>query len=116
MFGTLKTLMQGTNARTEERVRAAYAIELIDQKIRESADGLRLAKATLASLIQRQRAEERQIAALSTRADDLMARARDALAAGREDLATEAAEAIAVMENALTLRRESGDARLWFER
>lgn len=42
MFGTLKTLMQGTHARTEERVRAAYAIELIDQKIRESADGLRL--------------------------------------------------------------------------
>jgi len=107
MFGTLKTLMQGTNARTEERVRAAYAIELIDQKIRESADGLRLAKATLASLIQRQRAEERQIAALATRAEDLMARAREALTSGREDLATEAAEAIAVMENELTLRRDT---------
>ena len=104
MFGTLKTLMQGTNARTEERVRAAYAMELIDQKIRESADGLRLAKATLASLIQRQRAEERQIAALDARAADLMQRARDALAAGRDDLA---AEAIAVMENELTLRRDT---------
>ncbi len=107
MFGTLKTLMQGTNARTEERVRAAYAMELIDQKIRESADGLRLAKATLASLIQRQRAEERQIAALDARAADLMQRARDALAAGRDDLAAEAAEAIAVMENELTLRRDT---------
>ena len=111
MFGTLKTLMQGTNARAEERVRAAYAMELIDQKIRESADGLRLAKATLASLIQRQRAEERQIVALSSRADDLMLRAGDALTAGRDDLATEAAEAIAVMENELTLRRDT-QARL----
>jgi len=107
MFGTLKTLMQGTNARAEERVRAAYAMELIDQKIRESADGLLLAKATLASLIQRQHAEERQITALTARADDLMQRAGDALTAGREDLATEAAEAIAVMENELTLRRDT---------
>ncbi len=111
MFGTLKTLMQGTNARAEQRVRAAYAVELIDQKIRESGDGLRLAKATLASLIQRQRAEERQIAALAARTADLMARAQQALTAGREDLATEAAEAIAVMENELTLRRDT-QARL----
>lgn len=107
MFGTLKTLMQGANARAEDRVRAAYAMELIDQKIRESADGLRLAKATLASLIQRQRAEERQITALTARTADLMQRASDALTAGREDLATEAAEAIAVMENELTLRGDT---------
>jgi phage shock protein A len=111
MFGTLKTLMQGTNARAEERVRAAYAMELIDQKIRESGDGLRLAKATLASLIQRQRAEERQLAALAARTADLIARAQQALTAGRDDLATEAAEAIAVMENELTLRRDT-QARL----
>ena len=111
MFGTLKTLMQGTNARAEEHVRAAYAMELIDQKIRESGDGLRLAKATLASLIQRQRAEERQLAALAARTADLMARAQQALTAGRDDLATEAAEAFAVMENELTLRRDT-QARL----
>lgn len=107
IFGTLKVLMQGTNARAEERVRAAYAIELIDQKTRESADGLRLAKATLASLIQRQRNEERQIAVLAGRVTDLTSRAKEALAAGRDDLGTEAAEAIAVMENELTLRRET---------
>ena len=107
MFGTLKTLMQGSNASAEERVRAAYAIELIDQKIREAGEGLKLAKMTLASLIQRQRGEDRQIKVLEGRASDLMQRARDALTAGREDLATEAAEAIAVMENELTLRRET---------
>jgi len=36
MFGTLRTIMIGANARTEERVRDTYAIELIEQKIREA--------------------------------------------------------------------------------
>ena len=107
MFGTLKTLIQGANARTEERVRAAYSIELIDQKIRESAEGLKVAKATLASLIQRQRGEERQIAILESRSADLLDRGRAAMIAGRDDLAAEAAEAVAVMENELSLRRET---------
>jgi phage shock protein A len=107
MFVTLKTLIQGANARAEERVRAAYSVELIDQKIREAGDGLKLAKSTLASLIQRQRSEERQIALLECRVAGLVAQGREALAAGREDLATEAAEAIAMMENELSLRRET---------
>lgn len=107
MFDTLKTLIQGTNARAEERVRAAYSIELIDQKIREAADGLKLAKGTLASLIQRQRGEERQIEVLNIRIADLLDRGTQALAAGKADLAQEAAEAVAVMENELSLRRET---------
>ena len=36
MFKTLATLISGQNARAEDRVRDAFAIELIDQKIRES--------------------------------------------------------------------------------
>ncbi len=107
MFGTIRTLMRGHAVRAEDRVRAAYSIELIDQKVREAQDGLKLAKATLASLIQRQRGEERQVAALEGRIADLTGRARDALAGAREDLAAEAAEAIAVMENELSLRRET---------
>ena len=107
MFGTLRTLINGANARAEERVRAAYAIELIDQKIREAGEGVKLAKLTLASLIQRQRAETRQIDTLETRVADLTLRAREALTGGREDMAAQAAEAIAVMENELTLRRET---------
>lgn len=107
MFGTLKTLITGANARAEERVRAAYSIELIDQKIREAQEGLKVAKSTLASLIQRQRGEERQIAVIETRIADLLGRGRQALTAGRDDLAAEAAEAVAVMENELSLRRET---------
>ncbi|EBA12405.1 PspA/IM30 family protein [Roseobacter sp. CCS2] len=109
MFKTLATLINGQNARAEDRVRDAFAIELIDQKIRESENSLRAAKATLASLIQRQRSEEKQHAALKTRISDLTKRAKEALDNDREDMAEEAARAIANMENELTVRSETLD-------
>ena len=107
MFGTLKTIITGANARAEEKVRDTYSIELIEQKIREAQAGLQAAKATLASLIQRGRAEGRQIEALEKRVRDMTSRAKDALKGGREDMAGEAAQAIAEMENELTLRRDT---------
>ena len=107
MFKTLATLINGQSARTEDRVRDAFAIELIDQKIRGSDAGLRAAKATLASLIQRKRAEEQQHGTLKARIADLSRRATEALDNGREDMAIEAARAIATMENELTVRNET---------
>ncbi|MFN3824229.1 MAG: PspA/IM30 family protein [Pseudorhodobacter sp.] len=107
MFGTLRTLFAGANARAEEQLRDTYAIELIDQKIREAEEGLRAAKGTLASLIQRQRAEDRLLATLEARIGDMTRRAADALASGREDLALQAAEALAQMENERNLRQET---------
>ncbi|MEN8840891.1 MAG: PspA/IM30 family protein [Octadecabacter sp.] len=107
MFKTLSTLIAGVNARSGDRVRDAFAIELIDQKIREAETSLKAAKATLASLIQRQRSEERQRDALKNRIEDMMGRAQDAMDQGREDLATEAAQAVAQMENELTIRIET---------
>ncbi len=107
MFKTLATMINGQSARAEDRVRDAFAIELIDQKIRESDAALRAAKATLASLIQRKRAEEQQHGTLKTRIADLTRRATEALDNGREDMATEAARAIATMENELTMRNET---------
>ena len=109
MFKTLSTLMAGVNARSEDRVRDAFAIELIDQKIREAETSLKAAKATLASLIQRQRSEERQRDALKNRIKDMMNRAQDAMDQGRDDLAGEAAQAVAQMENELTIRTETCD-------
>lgn len=109
MFSTLKTLITGANARAEEQLRDQFSIELIDQKIREADGNLRAAKITLASLIQRQRGEARQISTLKSRCADLVARATEALEAGREDLAQSAASAIAEMENELTLRKETHD-------
>lgn len=107
MFKTLSTLIAGVNARSEDRVRDAFAIELIDQKIREADTSLKAAKATLASLIQRQRSEERQRDALKSRIKDMMSRAQSAMDSGRDELAGEAAQAVAQMENELTIRAET---------
>ena len=87
----------------------AFAIELIDQKIRESDAQLRAAKATLASLIQRQRSEQRLLEALQGRIETMTRRAQDALAAEREELARQAADAIASMENEAQLRQETDE-------
>lgn len=107
MFKTLATLINGANARGEDRVRDAFAIELIDQKIREAEGSLKAAKATLASLIQRQRAEDNMRGNLQSKVNDLTKRAQAALDDDREDMAQQAAQAIASMENELTVRTET---------
>ena len=107
MFKTLATLINGANARGEDRVRDAFAIELIDQKIREADASLKAAKSTLASLIQRQRSEDQLRQNLQSRIADLTKRAKEALDNDRDDLAQQAAEAIANMENELTVRTET---------
>ena len=105
MLSTLTTLMTGASARAEERVRDVYALEMIDQKIRETEAQLRAAKATLATLIQRQRSEQRMLEALNARIVTMTGRAQEALEADRDELAGQAAEAIATMENEAELRR-----------
>jgi phage shock protein A len=107
MFGTLRTLVIGANARAEDHVRDTFAIELIDQKIRESEVALRAAKGTLASMIQRQRSEQRQFNGLQNRITDLTARAQAALDSDNETMAMEAANAVATMENELAIHSET---------
>lgn len=107
MFKTLNTLLRGASARAEDAVTDAYAIELIDQKLRESQAAMQGAKASLAQLIQRQRAEEKQVSVLDAGIADLTERARQALDQGAEPLAVEAATAIARMENERSVRAET---------
>ncbi len=105
MFSTLKTLIDGAGARAEDRLKDTYAVELIEQRIREAEGNLSAAKLTLASLIQRKRSEVRLAKALDTRIADLTTRARKALASDRGDLAEDAASAIAEMENERSVRQ-----------
>ncbi|MCY4179314.1 MAG: PspA/IM30 family protein [Litoreibacter sp.] len=107
MFGTLKTLMTGANARAEERVRDIYAIELIEQNIREAQANLNAAKGTLASLIQRERSEAKQLKTVQTRIQDLTQRAQLALEDGNEKAALQAADAIAALENEEEIRKST---------
>lgn len=107
MLSTFVTLFAGASARSEEQVRDAYSIELIEQKIRESESNLKAAKVGLASLIQRERSERRQVDGISDRIVELSVRTKAALAAGREDMAAQAAQAIADMENERERRNET---------
>lgn len=109
VFGTLKTLMIGSSARAEEQIRDKYAIELIEQKIREASGTLQAAKSTLASLIQRQKSEQKQLQTVEKRHADLLNRAELALKDNNEGLATQAAEAVASLENELTSRKATLD-------
>ncbi|SLN31168.1 PspA/IM30 family protein [Roseovarius albus] len=109
MLATLKTLFTGANARAEECVRDTFALELIDQKIRETESQLKAAKATLATLMQRERSEQRLYEAVTGRIESMLTRAQAALKEGRDDMATQAAEAIATMENEAQLRKDTLD-------
>ncbi|SFJ41929.1 PspA/IM30 family protein [Jannaschia pohangensis] len=107
MFKIFKDLMNAAAARQEEGLRDRFALDLIDQKIREADAQMKAAKATLASMIQRERAERRQLFQLEARIEDLTGRAQEALSNAREDLATEAASAIANMENERRIRQDT---------
>lgn len=107
MFQTFKTLFAGVSVQEEKRVRDIFALDLIDQKIAETEAGLNAAKGSLAALIQRHRAEEKQTKALENRIADLMERAKAALDKKLTELATETAGAVADMENELVRRKET---------
>jgi phage shock protein A len=109
MMSILKTLAVGASARNEAKLRNHYALDLIDQKIRETETGLKNAKTTLASQIQRSRAETRNLAGLDKRIADVTERGRKAFEAEQSSLAHEAAQAIADMENERGLRRTTLD-------
>lgn len=109
MFKLLRTLAAGASTRAEARVESVFALDLIDQKITQATAALNQAKATLASLIQRQRAERRMADGLQTQIADLTNRAGQALSQGDNASAEQAAAAIADLENELTLRQETLD-------
>lgn len=105
MFNVLKTLMTGASARADEALTDHFAIDLIEQKVREAHAGLGGAKNTLASLIIRQRNEERHVARLDQEISDLERRTSLALADGQDELAAEAAAAIAELTNERAVRQ-----------
>lgn len=110
MLNVLKTLMLGAGARADEALTDHFAIDLIEQKIREAEAGLAGAKNTLAGLILRQRNEERHLGRLDAEIADLESRAGAAIVSGREDLAETAATALADLCNERTMRRQTLDS------
>ncbi len=98
MFKTIVTLMRGAAAKAEEDFADRHALLLLDQQIRDAAAATERAKRALAIAIAQDEAEGKRLETTLSRIADLEERATAALAGGRDDLAAEAAEAIALME------------------
>ena len=107
MFELLSTLIRGSNAKAVEAATDVFAIDLINQKIREAEASVNNAKQALASLILRQRTEETALTALRSRKATMEDRVRKALAARDEALAHDGAVALAEMENEEAARAET---------
>lgn len=98
MFKTIVTLVRGAAFRAEEEFADRSALLILDQQIRDAAAAIERAKRALAVAIAQDEAEGKRLETTLSRIADLEERALAALAGGREELAAEAAEAIAVME------------------
>lgn len=107
MLGLIKTLVVGSSARAEEAARNHFAVDLLDQKIRESEAALSGAKETLAALIMRERNEERMLDSIKSRIADLENRTKLALAANNDELAGDGASAIADLQNERNVREDT---------
>ncbi len=98
MFKTMITLVRGRTAAIAEEVAEQNALVILDQQMRDAVGALDRAKKALAVAIAQESQEGQRLAATRARIDDLETRAVAAIEAGREDLAAEAAEAIATLE------------------
>ncbi|SFK22037.1 PspA/IM30 family protein [Bradyrhizobium sp. Gha] len=98
MFKTVVTLFRGSVAAAGEELEDRTALLILDQQMRDAAAAVERSKRTLALAIAQDQQEGRRLEATIARIADLETRAVAALDGGREDLAKEAAEAIAGLE------------------
>ena len=98
MLKTVVTLFRGSAAAAGEELADRHALLILDQQMRDSQASLTRAQRALAVALAEDAQEGRRCTALEQRIAGLEERARAALAAGREDLAIEAAGTIADLE------------------
>src|SRR5262245_23019896 len=102
--------MRGVVAEAEEALFDANAVRMLEQQLRDAAGALEHSKRELACAMAHRSSEGRAVEALSQRIVDLEAGAVDALQAGRDDLASEAATVIAATEDE-RLARQAASAK-----
>lgn len=98
MFKTVFTLFRGSMAAAGEELEDRTALVILDQQMRDAAAAVERSKRTLALAIAGDQQEGRRLEATNARIADLELRTTAALEGGREDLAREAAQAIANLE------------------
>jgi phage shock protein A len=98
MFKVLLTLVHGAAAAAGGEIADRSALLILDQQIRDAAAAVERGRRALAVAVAHDEAEGKLLEATRARIADLEERAVAALAGGRADLASEAAESIAAME------------------
>src|SRR5256885_6242106 len=98
MFKTVLTLFRGSVAAAGEELEDRSALLILDQQMRDAAAAVERPTRSLALAIAGDQQEGRRLDATNARIADLEVRATAALDGGREDLAREAAQAIANLE------------------
>jgi len=98
MFKTVLTLFRGSVAAAGEELEDRTALLILDQQMRDAAAAVERSKRSLAIAIAQDQQEGRRLDTTNARIADLEVRATAALDGGREDLAREAAQAIANLE------------------
>ena len=98
MFKVMMTLWRGKQAEAGEALADANALTLLDQHIRDASADLDRARRALAIASAQDASEAGRIESMRAKIADLETRAVAALDGGRDDLAAEAAEAIAGLE------------------
>src|SRR5918999_1499824 len=102
MFKTVLTLFRGSVAAAGEELEDRASLLILDQQMRDAAAAVERSKRSLALAIAGDQQEGRRLDATNARIADLEVRATAALDGGREDLAREAAQAVANAEARIT--------------
>ena len=98
MFNTIITLVRGRSHDAAQALEDANALSILRQQLRDAAAGVEAARRSVAVVMAYAERERKSLPRINAQIADLEGRAIAALAQGREDLATEAASAIAQLE------------------
>lgn len=98
MFNTVVTLIRGRSHDAAQGLADANALSILRQQLRDAASGVEAARRAVAVVMAYAERERKALPRINAQLADLEARAIAALGQGREDLATEAASAIAQLE------------------
>jgi phage shock protein A len=98
MLKTLITIVRGHTSLMAEELGDQNALLVLDQQMRDATGTLDKAKKALAVAIAQDGQESQRLDTTRARIEDLETRAIAAIEGRRDDLATEAAEAIAILE------------------